>query len=111
MCRDGNVFINNSLLSEIFIQCRACSTALRVSTGEQALDDGGPSGPCLGCIGEAHAEVAGQLLPDGEAEAVRGHPVGALVQRKGRHEAWGRDHACDAELLGLPTEQAPQSRA
>jgi len=55
----------------------------------------------LGSVGQAHAEVAGQLLADGEAEAVRRDAVGAPVQGKRRSEAGRRHHARDAALLCL----------
>ena len=47
-------------------------------------------------VAAAHAQVAGDLLADEEAEALRALPIGALLQRKRRRPALGRDNACDA---------------
>ena len=55
-------------------------------------------------VGQARAQVAGELLADGEAEAVAVLPIGALVQGEwGGPALWG-DHTANAALLGLRTD-------
>ena len=62
---------------------------------------GGGKYAYLGCICKAHAQVAGKLLADCEAEAVRRHPIGALVESKWWHEAGRWNHTRNPTLLSL----------
>ena len=57
-------------------------------------------------VGQAGAQVAGELLADAELEAVAVLAVGALVQAEGGGPPLGGHHAGDATPLGLPPDAA-----
>ena len=71
-------------------------TACREEEKHQHIPGSGSSFAPAGGVGQAHAEVAGQLTTDEEPEALCTQAVCALLQGKGRGPALGRHNAGNA---------------